>query len=283
MDWMTLVGFIVGLILIIMGISQQGQSLTSFDFGTMVAFINIPGILITFGGAIAATLVNYPLRQVAKTFAIARKVFTEPDEDTSRLVGQFVSLAQKAKKEGFLALESDVRGLDNDFMKRAVQLVIDGQDAEFIRQTLETEITFISERHKTGQEIFNAMSAYFPAFGMIGTIIGLVKMMRVLEDPAQITGGMAIALLTTFYGLVVGFLIMLPIAGKLKRRSESELLIKEVIIRGVLLLQTGTTPSLVEANLQAYLEPRLRKLAAAAERARRGAGVQSARGGSTPT
>jgi chemotaxis protein MotA len=156
-------------------------------------------------------------------------------------------------------MEADVRNLDNDFMKRAVQLVIDGQDAEFIRQTLETEITFIQERHKNGQDIFNAMSNYFPAFGMIGTIIGLVKMLRTLEDPSQIAGGMAVALLTTFYGLVVAYLVCVPIAGKLKRRSETELVIKEIIIRGVLLLQTGTTPSLVEANLQAYLEPHLRK------------------------
>ncbi|HOW28710.1 MAG TPA: motility protein A [Elusimicrobiota bacterium] len=259
MDWMTFLGFFFGMVLIIMGIAQEGSH---YSMGPIFAFFDIPSILITFGGSIASTLINYPLTQVAKTFTVAKKVFAEPDEDTSSLVGQFVSLSQKAKRDGFLALESDVRALDNDFMKRAVQLVIDGQDAEFIRQTLETEITFISERHKIGQEIFNAMSNYFPAFGMIGTIIGLVKMLRVMEDPTQIAAGMAVALLTTFYGLVVGYLICLPIAGKLKRRSETELVIKEIIIRGVLLLQTGTTPSLVEANLQAYLEPRLRKMAA---------------------
>ncbi|MBI4396900.1 MAG: MotA/TolQ/ExbB proton channel family protein [Elusimicrobia bacterium] len=257
MDWMTLMGFFFGMFLIVMGIAQEGGGYT---LGPLGAFLDFPSFLITFGGSIAATLVNYPLKQVAKTFAVAKKVFAEPDEDTSTLIGQFVTLSQRAKKEGFLALEKDAAGMENDFMKRAVQLVIAGQDANFIQQTLETEINFIQERHKIGQEIFNAMSNYFPAFGMIGTIIGLVKMLRVLEDPSQIAAGMAVALLTTFYGLVVGYLVCLPIAGKLKRRSESELVIKEIIIRGVLLLQTGTTPSLVEANLQAYLEPRLRQL-----------------------
>jgi len=257
MDWMTLVGFAFGMFLIVMGIAQEGSS---YHLGPLISFFDLPSVLITFGGSIAATLINYPVKQVARTFAVAKKVFTEPDEDTSRLIGNFVQLSQKAKRDGFLALEGEVRALDNDFMRRAVQLVIDGQDAEFIRQTLETEITFIQERHKIGQEIFNAMSNYFPAFGMIGTIIGLVKMLRVLEDPTAIASGMAVALLTTFYGLVVGYLICLPIAGKLKRRSEAELIIKEIIIRGVLLMQTGTTPTLVEANLQAYLEPKLRQM-----------------------
>ena len=156
-------------------------------------------------------------------------------------------------------------------MKRGVQLVVDGQDAEFIRGLLETEVTFIQERHKVGQEIFIALGTYAPAFGLIGTIIGLIQMLANLQDQAQIASGMAVALLTTFYGAMAAYLVFNPIAGKLKRRSEEEILVKQVIIRGVLLLQSGTTPSIIEANLQAYLEPRLRKIASARERAAAGA------------
>lgn len=265
MDLTTLFGAIAGLLAIAIGIMLKGVGGVSIK--QFLLFWNFPSILITFGGTFAATLINYPVKQVVEVITIAKKVLTEPDEDTSRLIGTFVSLAQKAKKEGFLSLESDIKKIDNDFLKRGLNLVIDGQDHEFIRSLLETEVTFIQERHKTGQEIFVTLGTYSPAFGMIGTIIGLIQMLANLQDQSQIAAGMAVALLTTFYGATAAYLIFLPIAGKLKRRSESELLIKEIIIRGVLLIQSGTTPSIIESNLQAYLEPKSRKLRAAAERA----------------
>ncbi|MBU2567530.1 MAG: motility protein A [Elusimicrobia bacterium] len=263
MDITTLIGAIAGIMLISIGIMLRGAG--GIDFTQFVLFWNFPSLLITFGGTIAATLINYPLRQVIGVWTIAKKVFTESGEDTTGIISQFVSLAQKSKKEGFLSLESSVKTMPNDFMKRGVQMVIDGGDADFIRNLMETDITFISERHKIGQEIFIAMGTYAPAFGMLGTIIGLILMLAKLEDQSQIASGMAVALLTTFYGIIGAYLIFLPIAGKLKRRSEEEMLIKEVIVRGVLLLQSGTTPSIIEANLQAYLEPKSRKLAVARE------------------
>lgn len=254
MDITTLSGTIVGLTLISFGIILGG-GVSSFTH-----FIHAPSALITFGGTFASLLVNYPLQKVLGVFKVVKKVFTEPGESTTGLIERFVTLSQKAKKEGFMSLENEVRTLDNDFMKRAIQLVIDGQDAEFIRNTLETELTFIQERHRVGQEIFAMLSNYFPAWGMIGTVIGLILMLANLQDQSQIAAGMAVALLTTLYGLIMGYLIAMPIAGKLRRRSEEELFVKEIIIRGVLLLQSGTAPSLIEANLQAYLEPARRKL-----------------------
>ncbi|MDI6641043.1 MAG: motility protein A [Elusimicrobiota bacterium] len=267
MDITTLIGAITGLMLISIGIMLRGTG--KIDFTQFVLFWNFPSILITYGGSFAATLINYPLFQVIGVWKIAKKVFTEPREDTTGIISSFVALSQKAKREGFLALEGDVKKMDNDFMRRGVQMVVDGHDADFIRNLMETEITFIQERHKIGQEIFTAMGTYSPAFGMLGTIIGLILMLAKLEDQSQIAAGMAVALLTTFYGILGAYLVFLPTAGKLRRRSEEELLVKEVIIRGVLLLQSGTTPSTIEANLQAYLEPRLRKIAIAREAAAR--------------
>ena len=148
-------------------------------------------------------------------------------------------------------------------------MVVDGQDADFIRNLMETEVAFLQERHKIGQEIFIALGTYSPAFGLIGTIIGLILMLKDLQDTAQIASGMAVALLTTFYGAMVAYLLFLPIAGKLKRRSEEEIFVKEVIVRGVLLLQSGVAPSVMEANLQAYLSPALRNAALAREKAAR--------------
>ena len=140
-------------------------------------------------------------------------------------------------------------------MKRGIQLVIDGSDQEFIRTMLETELGFISERHRVGREMFTALGTYSPAFGIIGTVLGMILMLRTLSDPSKVSGMMAIALVAAFYGLGAGYLLFLPMAGKLGRRSEEELFIKEIIIRGVLLLQSGASPSVIESNLKAYLEP----------------------------
>lgn len=266
MDITTLIGAIAGLLLIAFGILLRGGGL---DFTQFLAFYNFPSLLITFGGAICATLVNYPLTQVVGLFKIVKKVFSETGVSAGGIIEQFVSLSQKAKKAGFLVLEDDIKKMENDFMRRGLQMVVDGQDADFIRNLMETEVAFLQERHKIGQEIFIALGTYSPAFGLIGTIIGLILMLRDLQDTAQIAAGMAVALLTTFYGAMAAYLLFLPIAGKLKRRSEEEIFVKEVIIRGVLLLQSGVAPSIMEANLQAYLSPALRNAALAREKTAR--------------
>lgn len=218
-------------------------------------FANMEALLMVMGGTFCATLVNYPLSQVVGLGKIVRKVLFSSGEDTTDIVGTFVSLSQKAKKDGFLALQSDVKNIKNDFLQRGIQLVVDGADQEFIRNMLETEIGFIRERHKVGQEIFNAMGTYAPAFGIIGTVLGMIMMLSSIDDVSAVPRRMALALAAAFYGLGSGYLLFLPMGGKLRRRSEEELLIKEIIIRGVLLLQSGATPSVVEANLKAYLEP----------------------------
>jgi len=227
----------------------------SHGVGGFKPFLNPEAFFVVMGGTFCATLVNYPLSQVVGLGRILRKVLLTAGEDTSDIVVTFVTLSQKAKKEGFLALQADVDGVKNDFMRRGIQLVIDGADQEFIRNMLETEIGFIRERHKVGQEIFNAMGTYAPAFGIIGTVLGMILMLFSIEDVANVPKLMAVALAAAFFGLGSGYLIFLPMGGKLRRRSEEELLVKEIIIRGVLLLQSGATPSVVEANLKAYLEP----------------------------
>ena len=218
-------------------------------------FMNVEAFLVVLGGTACAILVNYPMSALIGVGKVLKQVLTSKGEDTSKLVSTFVTLSQKAKKEGFLALESDAKAIDNDFLKRGVQLVIDGADHEFIRNMLETELDFIRERHKVGREIFNALGTYAPAFGIIGTVLGMILMLASIEDVAQVPRRMALALSAAFYGLGAGYWLFLPMAGKLKHRSEEELFVKEIVIRGVLLLQSGATPGVVEANLKAYLEP----------------------------
>jgi chemotaxis protein MotA len=256
MDITTILGVVSGIGLIVIAIFMRMGGMG------LKGFFDVSSMFITFGGTFAATLVNYPMKQVVGVFKIAKKVLTEKEEDPTELVSQFLTFTKIAHKQGILELEKELNKLNNEFLKRGVQLVVDGADQERIRTELETEITFIRERHRVGQEIFLTLGTYCPAFGMIGTIMGLIMMLARIEDQSQIAAGMALALLTTFYGAVAGYLFFLPIAGKLKRRSEDEVFIKEVIIRGVLSLQAGEIPSVMEAKLKAYLAPQLRKRAA---------------------
>jgi len=253
MDITTILGVVSGISLIIVAIIMRMGGVG------LKGFFDVSSMFITFGGAFAATLVNYPMKQVLGVFKIAKKVLTEREEDPAKLINQFIYFTKIAHKRGILELEKELNKVNNEFLKRGVQLVVDGADQERIRAELETEITFIRERHRVGQEIFLTLGTYCPAFGMIGTIMGLIMMLARIEDQSQIAGGMAVALLTTFYGAVAGYLLFLPVAGKLKRRSEDEIFIKEVIIRGVLSLQAGEIPSVMEAKLKAYLAPQLRK------------------------
>jgi chemotaxis protein MotA len=228
---------------------------SSHGIGGFTPFLNKEAFLVVMGGTACATLVNYPLSQVVGLRRILRKVLFSTGEDTSDIVVTFVTLSEKAKKEGFLALQTDVDNIKDDFMRRGLLLVIDGAEAEFIRNMLETEIGFIRERHKVGQEIFNAMGTYAPAFGIIGTVLGMILMLFSIEDVQNVPKLMAMALAAAFFGLGSGYLIFLPMGGKLRRRSEEELLVKEIVVRGVLLLQSGATPRVVRDNLMAYLDP----------------------------
>lgn len=218
-------------------------------------FLNAEAFFVVLGGTFCALLVNYPLKEVLKLRKVIWKVLFQEKEDNSGLVTTFVALSQKAKKEGFLALQDDVNAIPDDFLKRAIQLVIDGADQDFIRNMLETELNFIRERHKVGREIMNALGTYAPAFGIIGTVLGMILMLGSIDDVEQVPRRMALALTAAFMGLGAGYLLFLPMGGKLHARSQEELHVKEIVIRGVLLLQSGAAPSVVESNLKAYLDP----------------------------
>ncbi len=270
MDIATVAG-----ILVFLGLTVSAIFISEGPAG-FKPFMNMEALLMVMGGTLCATLVNYPLGQVVGLGKVIKKTLMSQGEDTSDIVVTFVNLSQKAKRDGFLALQADLKNIKNDFLRRGVQLVVDGADHEFIRGMLETEIGFIRERHKVGQEILNAMGTYSPAFGIIGTVLGMILMLSSIDDVAAVPRRMALALAAAFYGLGSGYLIFLPMGGKLRRRSEEELLVKEIIIRGVLLLQSGATPSVVEANLKAYLEPSKRLIVKPAQPAGAAPGAPAA-------
>lgn len=255
MDLATVFGIVIGLGLVIVTIFM------SEGVGGFAPFLNYESFLIVIGGTICAILVNYPIRQVFRSLNVIKVVLTTSEENyTAEIIGTLVEFAKKAKQNGFLSLEGDLRKIKDNFMRRGVQMVVDGLDKEFINNTLENELGFVRERHKVMQDLFTALGTYAPAFGIIGTVLGMMLMLNSITDVEQVPRRMAMALASAFFGLGLGYLVFLPISGKLRQRSDEEILIKDIILRGIMLLVSGAAPSIIEENLKAYLEPSERAL-----------------------
>ncbi len=250
MDLSTLIGIIAGFVLIITAMATGGGA---------GMFFNIPSLMITIGGMLAATLITFPLQDVIGVFAVVKKAFLHREEKPGSMIQLIVGFAETARREGILSLEQKAEAVDDDFLKNGIRLAVDGTEPELIRDIMRTELDYLMERHKLGQAIFEAMGAYAPAFGMIGTLIGLIQMLRSLEDPSSIGLGMATALITTFYGALAANLVFLPLAGKLKNRSSGEVLLKELSIEGILSIQSGDNPRIVESKLMSFVAPKLRE------------------------
>ncbi len=179
----------------------------------------------------------------------------------SKLIERLMAFSAKSRKEGILSLESELEGMDDAFLKKGVQLSIDGLEPAEISNLLEVEMDFIKSRHQLGAEIFTTMGTYAPAMGMIGTLIGLVQMLQNMDDPSTIGPAMAVALLTTFYGSVMANIICMPIAGKLRTRSKEEMLLKEMTVAGIISLSNGDNPRVLEQKLHAFVPPNQREAA----------------------
>jgi chemotaxis protein MotA len=250
MDIATIVGIVAGVILVFSAIAAGGN---------FVMFVHVPSMLIVFGGTIAATLINFPLGEVLGVIKTVKNAFLHKAVPPTKVIQTVVAFATTARRDGILALESKASEAGDEFLEKSVQLAVDGTAPELIKDILTTELAFLEERHSLGQGVFTSMGTYAPAFGMIGTLIGLISMLAALEDPSKIGEGMATALITTFYGAFAANLIFLPIAGKLKVRTRLEILTKEVIIEGILSIQSGDNPRVVEQKLKAFIAPVLRE------------------------
>lgn len=248
MDVGTLIGIVIGVVLVTSSIVMGGGG----------GFINLPAMMITFGGAFAATLINFPLPKIIGTVRIVRKAFASRDEDQLALFNLLSGFAVRARRDGILGLEEDVENLEDPFMKKGMQMGVDGNPAEVIEAVLEQDIDSMVERHAVGHGIFQAVGSYAPAFGMIGTLIGLIQMLRTLDDPSTIGAGMAVALLTTLYGALIANMIALPIAGKLEQRTQEEVSIRRMVLQGVLSIQQGDSPRVSQEKLRSYMPPVLR-------------------------
>ena len=250
MDIATLIGICTAFALVV-GAILMGSGLT--------LFINIPGLMIVAGGTLGATMINYPLPDILKVTKVVKNAFFHRKQTVKELIGEFVTLAGTARREGILALESSIGDMKDEFMRKGLQLSIDGLEPSSIREILSTEIDSIQDRHKLGAEIFTTLGTFAPALGMIGTLIGLVQMLQTMDDPSTIGPAMAVALLTTFYGALMANVLFLPIAGKLRNRSSEEVMAKELMAEGIMSIAKGDNPRLLEQKLNAFLAPQLRE------------------------
>jgi len=250
MDIATLLGAVAGFVLIGAAILVGGGA---------GVFFNVPAVLITVGGTLCATLVHFPLAEVMRIFSVVKRTFAVNIPPAERVIEQMSEFARTARRDGVLALEETMRDLDDDFLSKGLQLLIDGTESDQIREVMLIELNTLQRRNRVGSTILSFMGDAAPAFGMVGTLIGLVQMLRQLDDPSKIGGGMATALLTTFYGALLANLLFIPLAGKLRMRSKEEETIRQMMIEGLTGIQAGVNPSVLEDRLTSFLSPAERR------------------------
>ncbi len=223
-----------------------------------MTFWNIPSVLIVIGGTIMATLASNPLAQVGAFLSVYLKTIKTSATSPNELIEKIVGFAETARREGILALEQAVEEANDEFLSGGIRLAVDGTEPDLIMDILETELLYIEERHNQASEMIARAAEMAPAFGMIGTLVGLVLMLKDMSDPAAIGPAMAVALLTTLYGSIIANVFLNPIAAKLKIYSKEEVLSKRMIIEGIMAIQQGDNPRIVEHKLSVFLPPSLR-------------------------
>lgn len=254
-DVLTVLGILCGVAAITISISMGGN---------LKMFINIPSLLITVVGSFSAVMVHFGIEEIKNVFAVTAHAFKTQDWKPLEVIGLLTDLARKARREGLLALEDDISRLDDPFFQKGLRMVVDAIDPEVIREVLETDMEYTEERHQLGQRVYRAWASLAPAFGMIGTLIGLIQMLAKLDDPSALGPGMAVALITTFYGSIMANLLFTPLAGKLALRGEQEMLMRRLILEGLISIQSGMNPRILEEKLKSFIPPKAR-LAAAGE------------------
>jgi len=244
MDIATIIGTLLGFLVVVGAIVAGGGA---------AMFFNVPSLAITIGGMLCATLIHFSLPQFLSIFSIVKKTIITKIPSQTGLIQRMVNFAAINRRDGTLALEPEIGKLNDHFFAKSLQLLVDGQDSESIRDLLTPEIQYLQERHTLGKKILEFMGASAPAFGMIGTLIGLVQMLRNLSSPDDIGQGMATALLTTFYGAFAANLIFIPLAGKLGIYSKEESISMEMVLEGICAIAQGDNPTIVRERMQAFV------------------------------
>jgi chemotaxis protein MotA len=246
LDLASLSGILIGLIAIGAPILMGADP---------IGFLDVKSIAVVLGGGLASTITSYKLSEIQSLFSVTKKAFLGEQANPVKTIKLLTDMAQKARREGLLSLEDEMENVSDQFIKDAVQQVVDGVDPELFLETMDLELTNMKMRHDKGSGIFKTMASLFPAWGMLGTLIGLVQLLGSLDNPDEIGPAMAVALITTFYGSVLANYICNPIANKLILKSKEEIHEKNMVIEGVLSIQSGENPRILENKLKTFLSP----------------------------
>ena len=253
MDIATILGIVLGAVMVVFGI------ITSGGVSAMGNFIDPPSIVITIGGSLSSLLSSYTMPEVINNLKGLGVAFKDPKMDHGAVIRQIIDLSNVARKEGLLALEEVAGNLDDEFMKKGILLIVDGTEPELVRGILETELVNMDDRHKSMAGFYDTWATLGPAWGMIGTLVGLVNMLKKLDDFNTIGPNMATALLTTLYGSLIANWFCTPIANKMKNINSKEYQMKEIVIEGLLSIQAGENPRVIEEKLKSFLSPAVMK------------------------
>lgn len=250
MDIATVIGIIFGFTVVLGTISYEGD---------LAIFFNIPALAIVGGGMTCATLIHFSLPQFLGIFTIIKKTFIVKIPQQSVLIQKIVDFAAINRRDGTLALEQEIRKLSDPFFARGLQMLVDGQDAEAIKEIMSLEIQYLQERHGMGKKILEFMGASCPSFAMVGTLIGLIAMLSKMESPEEVGRGMSVALVCTFYGAFLANMLFLPLAGKLGQYSKAETIVKEMIVEGICAIAKGESPTAVREKIHVFVSAKSRE------------------------
>lgn len=250
-DLASLLGFIVCFILVVFGIVSGDDGFAAISF-----FMSASSALITFGGAVMCTMMSVTMSDFINGLKSFTLIFKPVNINVTEMITKIIELSNVARKEGLLSLEEAAGNLEDEFMKKGIMLIVDGTDPELVRGILETDLNSIESRHKTNIGFWETMASMGPAWGMIGTLVGLVIMLQHMSDPTTLGPAMAVALITTFYGSLLANWICTPTANKLKTNNSTEVQAKEIMIEGLLSIQAGENPRVIEEKLKSFLAPK---------------------------
>lgn len=256
MDIASLLGLILGFAMLIFGIFSSITK-SGGDFGE---YIDISSFIITFGGAFTATLTSHSLQDYIGGLKSFTLIFKASKLNTGEMIQKIIDLSNVARKEGLLSLEEAATDMDEPFLKKGILLVVDGTDPDLVRAIMETELISVEGRHKARIGFWDTLGSMGPAWGMIGTLVGLVDMLYHMEDPGAIGPAMAVALITTLYGSLLANWVCIPVSNKLKADNAEEMMLKEVMIEGLLSIQAGENPRVIEEKLKSFLAPKDREI-----------------------
>lgn len=252
MDIAVIIGLLLGLFALIGGMIAKGANIA--------ILINPAAIIIIFVGTTAAIFNAFPMKELKRIPALFKIIFTEPKrEDPAELVKMIVELAQQARKEGLLSLEARLPEIEDPFIRKGLQLIVDGQDEQFLRDYLETEIATMSERHQSGALVFTQAGTYAPTLGVMGAVVGLIGALGHLDDTKKLGASISAAFVATLFGIFSGYVMWHPFATKLKRKSEEEVVIKTMLLEGLISLQSGNNPIQIKEKMMVFLTPEERK------------------------